>query len=159
MWNIYMVIFRAVAQAQVYRLWVSLLWFVFCSVDITLIDQGRENKYKKTLSPQQWAALPKIQILITKWEHFISKPYRTAGQLEGPITFSIFNGNLRWFITLYKMVLKQRSFSLSQKYSTCSKSKDKIQSLTFVIPGKSTRVRLTTLGEKILRWIGSGLIP
>lgn len=30
---------------------------------------------------------------------------------------------------------------------------------TLVIPGKSTSVRLTTLGEKTLRWIGSGLTP
>lgn len=30
---------------------------------------------------------------------------------------------------------------------------------TLVIPGKSTRVRLTTLGEKIFRWMGSGLTP
>ena len=30
---------------------------------------------------------------------------------------------------------------------------------TFVTPGRSTRVRVTTLGEKILRRIGSGQIP
>lgn len=30
---------------------------------------------------------------------------------------------------------------------------------TFVIPGKSTRVRFRTLGEKIFRYMGSGLIP
>lgn len=30
---------------------------------------------------------------------------------------------------------------------------------TLVIPGKSTRVRFKTLGEKIFKYIGSGLIP
>lgn len=30
---------------------------------------------------------------------------------------------------------------------------------TFVIPGKSTSVRFRTLGEKIFRYMGSGLIP
>lgn len=30
---------------------------------------------------------------------------------------------------------------------------------TLVIPGKSTRVRLRTLGEKIFKYMGSGLIP
>lgn len=30
---------------------------------------------------------------------------------------------------------------------------------TLVIPGKSTRVKLRTLGEKIFRFMASGLIP
>ena len=30
---------------------------------------------------------------------------------------------------------------------------------TLVIPGRSTRVKVRTRGEKILRWIGSGQMP
>ena len=34
-----------------------------------------------------------------------------------------------------------------------------VAAFTLVIPGKSTRVRLRTLGEKIFKYMGSGLIP